>query len=92
MHEKVYQLHLEETIPETVFRFSEGTVIYPLGSGRGVLQHDIVAKKTSRKHWDLPIYICQTNMTLYFNHRYWTLRSNSEFAAYARKAHKVNIT
>lgn len=92
MHEKVYQMYLEETVPETVFRFKEGTVIYPLNSSRGVLQEDIVAQKTTKKHWGLPVYVSRTNITLYLNNHYWTLRSGSEFAAYAKKAHKVNIT
>jgi len=46
---KPYQLHLGEQIPEILWFFKEGTMIWPEGSKRGVLRNGVYARKLEGK-------------------------------------------
>ena len=85
-----YQLHLQEPTPETVFQFNSGTVIYPIGKGRGVLQHPITAMITTRRG-RYAVYKSLTRIDLYFNHYFWSLPENTLFEAHSSKRRKVTI-
>jgi hypothetical protein len=87
-----YQLHLGEKIPETLYRFDKGTVIYPLDSRQGVLRDSIFAEKTDRKdRGGLIVYKSKTPIDLYFDRRFWSLPEGTLFGAYSKQAHKVKI-
>jgi hypothetical protein len=86
-----YQLRLGEKLPEIIYRFDVGTVIYPLHSHRGVLQAPIFAQKTKSKHNGLTVYESMTRVDLYFDGRFWSLPEGTLFGAYSKQAHKVKI-
>lgn len=89
--EGVYQLHLDETVPELVYRFDRNTTIYPLHSGSVILQSSVFAIKTERKRWGLKIFISQSPVAVFSKGHTWTMHEKSEFTAYSMKAHKVKI-
>jgi len=89
---RAYQLHLEEKIPKTVYQFDVGTVIYPLRSGRGVIQHTITASETNQKKYGLIVYISLCRIDLYFDNHYWSLPEGSFFAAYKNRGRKMIIS
>lgn len=88
---KAYQLHLNEPIPEIVFRFDEGTVIYPWGSHRGMLRSPVMARATNMERNGLQVYKSLTRIDLYFSQSYWSLPEGTLFGAYSNKKHKVRI-
>ena len=89
--ERPYQLHLGEETPRTIFRFDEGTVIYPLHSRRGVLRNPVFARETKGKAKGLTVFESLSRVDLYFDGQYWSLPEGSLFAAYKKKAKKVKI-
>jgi len=86
-----YQLHLGEETPETLYRFSFGTVIYSISSHRGVLQKDVTAKLTGQKRNGLNVYKSLSRIDLYFDGNDWSLNEGTCFGAYSKKAKKVII-
>ena len=82
-----YQLHLGEQVPETIYEFPTGTVIYPERSSRGVLIRPIYARKIK----GLTDYQALTRIDLYLDGRYWSLPERTLFEAYSKKAHKRKI-
>lgn len=86
-----YQLHLDEQVPETIYEFFAGTVIYPERSSRGVLTRSIHARRTNGKIKGLTGYQALTRIDLYLNGRYWSLPEGTLFGAYSKKAHKRKI-
>ncbi|MBI4973030.1 hypothetical protein HZC27_00255 [Candidatus Roizmanbacteria bacterium] len=83
-----YQMHFDEKEVETVYRFLEGTVIYPDRSGRGMLRGEISAKKLPYHVNGLTGYRSGCRMDLHHDGRYWSLPEGTDFGAYANKARK----
>lgn len=89
---RVYQLHLGEKVPEIVYQFDSGDVIYPLNSHRGVLQNPVTASETNMKRWGLKVYKSLSRIDLYFDNYYWSLSEGNFFAAYQSKKHEIKIS
>lgn len=89
--DRVYQLHLEEQLPEVVYQFNRGTIIFPLRGRRGVLQGPVTAERTKKKKWGLTVYRSLCPIDLYLSGHFWTLPEGSFFAAYSNYRHKMNI-
>ncbi len=89
---KAYQLHFGEPIPEIVYQFNRGTVIYPWGSHRGVLRNPVTARETKMKRYGLMVYESLSRVDLYFSNHYWSLPEGSLFAAYQKKRHEIRIS
>jgi len=87
-----YQLHLGEKIPETIFFFEAGVMIYPKGSKRGELRNGIFAEKIEGiKTYGLTSFKALQRLDLELNNRYWSLPEGTVFGAYAKKAKKREI-
>lgn len=87
-----YQLHLGETVPETLYQFYKDTVIYPLCSGRGNLRNPITAEEIQTKRGGLTVYRSLSRIDLYLDGHWWSLPEGSLFAAYSNERHKVTIS
>lgn len=89
---EAYQLHLGEKLPETVYRFDQGTVIYPLNSSRGTLRNSVTARERNMKRSGLKVYESLSRIDLFFDNRYRSMPEGTLFGAYQKKRHKVKIT
>ena len=87
-----YQLHLGEKIPETLWFFEEGTMIWPERSKRGVLRNGVYARKLEEKKVSgLTAFQAQNKLDLYLNGNYWSLPEGTIFGAYTENAKKRKI-
>ncbi len=77
----------------TVYEVPAGTVIYPVRSGRGVVQESFLADATGRKAKGLNEYRVRPDQDacLYFDGRHWTLPGGACFGAYASALHKRTV-
>lgn len=90
--DRAYQLHLGEKVPEIVYRFNQGTVVYPWRSHRGVLRNPVTARETKMERNGLRVYESLSRIDLNFDDRYWSLPEGSLFAAYQKKRHEIKIS
>jgi len=79
----------KEAKDKNLLSFPKGTVVWPLGSRRGVLRQDILAHGIDQKIKGLPGFQALQRMSLYLDRRYWSLPKGTFFGAYQNNAQKV---
>ena len=67
-------------------------MIWPEGSGRGVLRNGVDARKLEGKKFSgLTAFQAQNKLDLYLDGNYWSLPEGTIFGAYAKNAKKRKI-
>lgn len=80
------QLRSGETI--TIYKISEGTMVWPNGRRRGVLTDDLLANRLDRKVRGFTGFTARHSVSLYLDGEYWTMPQGTSFGTYASNAKK----
>jgi len=91
MKKEIFKLRMNETLPDVVYEFSRGTVIYALPKNKCVLVNTVRAIRKSDTEGNKNLYKLLDTASLYCEKKYISLPPGSYFIAFSKTAKKINF-